>query len=339
MQRWKRRLAGAAAILGLIAAAAVLLIRTTGLSPGYVELRTFTDDASGLMDGTQVRLNGIPIGYLETQKLTGSRDPARKVELVLKVRGSYLEKIPDDSIIALASDNLLGDSFVGIHRGQSPRAIQAGAELPMNQAQDITKLMARMSQQLNRFNAIAARANKLIADVNAGQGTIGKFINEGPPTGEGLPKELDALMNDVQKGHGTLSRLMSDEDSLTAQMRSPSQRLDAIMAMAGHVTGDQMKELNTSLTAAQADFKTLQAELAAGKGSLGKLSDFQQKLDSLGVKWSGMMDRINSGQGTAGQLMVNPQLNEALQGTTRELQAFAAGLKANPRKYISIKIF
>ena len=61
------------AVLGgcvLLAAAGYSLFRVKDLAPGYVELRTFLDDASGLVDGTQVRLNGIPIGYLDGQKLT-----------------------------------------------------------------------------------------------------------------------------------------------------------------------------------------------------------------------------------------------------------------------------
>ena len=42
------------------------------------------------------------------------------------------------------------------------------------------------------------------------------------------------------------------------------------------------------------------------------------------------MDKINSGQGTVGQLMVNPQLNEALAGTTREFQELTKGLRTEP---------
>ena len=52
-----------------------------------------------------------------------------------------------------------------------------------------------------------------------------------------------------------------------------------------------------------------------------------------------MMDKINSGQGTIGQLLVNPQLNEALDGTTREFQELAKGLKANPKKFVKFKVF
>ena len=51
------------------------------------------------------------------------------------------------------------------------------------------------------------------------------------------------------------------------------------------------------------------------------------------------MDKINSGQGTIGQLMVNPQLNEALDGATREFQALAKGLETNPQKFVTIRLF
>ena len=100
-----------------------------------------------------------------------------------------------------------------------------------------------------------------------------------------------------------------------------------------------MKELSGELDRATKEFQTLQAELKAGKGSLGKLDALQQSIDGLTVKWDAMMDRINSGQGTLGQFMVNPQLNEALDATMREVQALAQGLKTNPKKFITIKIF
>ena len=74
--------------------AALFCFLRRGLLPRLLLARIFSDDASGLMDGTQVRLNGIPIGYLETQKLTNSRDLMRKVELDLKVRNAYLDQNP-----------------------------------------------------------------------------------------------------------------------------------------------------------------------------------------------------------------------------------------------------
>ena len=63
----------------------------------------------------------------------------------------------------LASDNLLGDLYIAIHRGKSDRPIAAGAELRTTQAQDISKMMARMGQEMDRLQGIAVRADKLLS--------------------------------------------------------------------------------------------------------------------------------------------------------------------------------
>src|SRR5450755_4041540 len=126
------------------------------------------------MDGTQVRLNGIPIGYLDGQKFTNSRDPKRKVEFDLKVRESFLKDIPVDSLVGLASDNLLGDQYIGIRRGKSAQHVQAGAELNTTQTQDITRMMAQFSSQLDRLQAVVTRADQLMSGVDTGKGALGK---------------------------------------------------------------------------------------------------------------------------------------------------------------------
>ena len=254
----------------LVAALGFFLFRAKDLSPGYVQLRTFLDDAAGLMDGTQVRLNGIPIGYLDGQKLTNSRDPKRKIEFDLKVRERYLREIPVDSVVGLASDNLLGDQFIGIRRGRSAQHVQAGAELGTTQAQDITRMMAQMSRQLDRLQAVVTRADKLMSSVGNGSGAIGKIVQDPQlKTGAGVSGELDQLMADVQHGHGTVTKLFY-EDPLDEQLQAPLKRLDAIMASA-EGTSARLKEFQDGLERATGEFHTLQAEIKAGKGSLAKL--------------------------------------------------------------------
>jgi phospholipid/cholesterol/gamma-HCH transport system substrate-binding protein len=296
------------------------------------------DDAAGLMDGTQVRLNGIPIGYLDGQKLTNSRDPDRKIEFVLKVQVRYLREIPVDSAVGLASDNLLGGQFIGIRRGRSAQHVQAGAELRATQAEDITRMMGQITRQLDRLQVVVTRADKLMSSVDKGSGAIGKIVKDPQlQTGAGVSGELDQLMAEVQHGHGTVTKLFY-EDPLDKQLEAPLKRLDAIMASA-EGTSARLKEFQDGLERATGEFHTLQAELKAGKGSLAKLDQLQARLDELTVKIDGMMDKINSGQGTVGQLMVNPQLNEALAGMTREFQELSKGLKTNPKKFVVLKLF
>ena len=50
------------------------------------------------------------------------------------------------------------------------------------------------------------------------------------------------------------------------------------------------------------------------------------------------IDKINSGQGTVGQFMVNPQLYDSLNGATREFQSLAKDIRANPKKFLTIRL-
>src|SRR5580693_4710730 len=83
----------------------VFLLTSTkgGLLKHNVLLRTYMDDASGLGDGTAVRLNGIIIGYLDRLQLTGSRDPKRAVEFNMLVEPAFLPQIPIDSVVGIGA--------------------------------------------------------------------------------------------------------------------------------------------------------------------------------------------------------------------------------------------
>jgi phospholipid/cholesterol/gamma-HCH transport system substrate-binding protein len=252
------------------------------------------------------------------------------------VKEYFLQDIPVDSTVGLASDNLLGEQYIGIHRGHSPQHVQAGAELGSSLAEDITKIMAQMSLQLDRLQAIFTRAEKLMSGVGTGKGAIGKIV-QNPQAGAGFKGELDQLIADVQHGHGTMTKLLYDEP-LDAQLQAPLKKLNEVMATAD-ASSAKMKEFQDGLDGAAREFQALQNELKSGKGSAAKVGQLQTRLNELSVKIDGMMAKINSGQGTIGQLLVNPQLNEALAGTTREFQELAKGLKSNPKKFVKFKVF
>ena len=324
--------------IAILATGGYMLFRAKDLTPGYVTLRTYLDDAGGLMDGTQVRLNGMAIGYLDSQRHIDSSDLKRKVEFVLKVRKRYLREIPVDSVAGLASDNLLGGEFVGIRRGHSGRYVEPGAELNAIQPQDMTVLMAQMNAQLNRLREAFTRADKLLSNVDKGKGAIGKIVQDPHlKSSASTNAEFNALMADIEHGHGTLTKLLY-QDPLEAQLKSPLKRLEAIQAGLDGTTV-RMNEIQVEMDSAAVDLRTLRAEVAAGRGSLGKSGQLRDRFDQLGARVDMLTRRIESGQGTIGQFMVNPRLGEALDATTLDLQALAKGLKTNPRKFVAIRLF
>jgi len=55
-------------------------------------------------------------------------------------------------------------------------------------------------------------------------------------------------------------------------------------------------------------------------------------------KLDSVLDKVNNGDGTIGRLMNDPSLFEGLDGTTRELQGFLKEFRANPTKFMQIRV-
>ena len=63
-----------------------------------------------------------------------------------------------------------------------------------------------------------------------------------------------------------------------------------------------------------------------------------KQLSSTLTKINVTIDKVNSGEGTIGQLLVNPQLYDAINGSTRELHGLLKDFRANPKKFLRIKL-
>jgi phospholipid/cholesterol/gamma-HCH transport system substrate-binding protein len=324
-----------------------LLTQSQGLFRNTATLRTYMDDASGITEGTPVRLNGILVGTLDKVQLTSSKDPRRTVEFQMQIQKKYLEQIPEDSVVGIAASNLLGDKYLNITKGLSSRTVKDGAELKSLQSQDIPELMAQMSGLLKSFQDLVGRVGNLMQGVEEGKGNLGLFLKD-----EELYRRINdiasegkGLLADIRSSKGTFGKLIYD-DALYNEIRAPLKRMDAMLAdlQAGQGSAGKMLRdpaLYDEARATVGEIRAVLADLNAGKGTAGKLlkdETLHKHLDELVAKLNGTMDKINSGQGTLGQLMVNPQLYESLTGTTREFQSLARDMRANPKKFLTIRL-
>ncbi len=324
-----------------------LLTSTRGILHRNEPLRTYMDDASAMPEGTPVRLNGIDIGFVDGLRLTNSRNPKRTVEFNMLVKRQFLAEIPEDSVAAIAAANLLGDKYIDITKGNSPRHVEPGAELASLQAQDIQSLMTQSTMVFQSLQGIVDRLNNLLAGVEAGKGNLGKFIKD-EDLYDGLNEiaaEGKNLLADVRTGGGTLSKLIYD-DSLYQEVRAPIQRIDDILAglQAGKGTaGKLLKDpaLYDEFKRTVDEIHALVADLNAGKGTAGKFlkdEEVYQRIDELTAKLNVTLDKIDSGQGTIGQLFANPALYESLTSATREIQSLVKDMHTNPKKFLTIRL-
>jgi len=347
--RWAQLKVGVVGLSAFLILAALIFLLTS--SKGFFQktalLHTFMDDASGMAAGTPVRLNGFTIGSLEKIELTKSAEPKRSVEFIMKVQEKFLQQIPVDSVAGISAANLLGDKFLNITKGRDAQTVKDWAEIKSLQAQDIPELMAQSANLLQTFQTIVNRLDSLLAGVEQGKGNIGKLLKDEELYNRlnGIASEGQSLLADVRNGKGTISKLIYD-DALYQEIRSPIKRVDALLAdlQAGHGSaGKLLKDpaLYDEAKASLGEIRSLLADLNAGKGTAGKLlkdDALHQRLEELVAKFNGTIDKINAGQGTLGQMLVNPQLYDSLTGATREFQSLAKDMRANPKKFLTIRL-
>jgi phospholipid/cholesterol/gamma-HCH transport system substrate-binding protein len=347
--RWSQLKVGVVGLTAFLILSTLIFLLTSSKNPFQhtATLHVYLDDASGITDSTPVRLNGITIGSVDRVTLSNLGDPRRTVQFDLQVQEKYLAEIPVDSVAGITASNLLGDKFINITKGRAPQHVVDGGEIKSFQAQDIPELMAQSASLLASFQTIVNRVDALLAGVEQGKGNIGKLLKDEELYNRlnGIGSEMQNLLADVRGGHGTISKLIY-EDTLYQELRSPLQRADAILAdlqagqgSAGKVLKDPalFDEAKQSL----AEIRQLLADVNAGKGTAGKLMKDEQlyrNLDEVVAKFNATIDKINAGQGTLGQILVNPQLYESLNGATSEFQSLAKDIRANPKKFLTIRL-
>lgn len=87
---------------------------------GY-QLKAEFMKVGGLSVGSDVRINGIKVGTVTSQKLNGDDYMA---DVTFSISSNI--KLPKDSTASIVSDGLVGDKFVKIEPGKSKEYLQSG---------------------------------------------------------------------------------------------------------------------------------------------------------------------------------------------------------------------
>ena len=340
-------------ILGIVALAciALLVFLLTGNMHWFqkdIPLHVYTSDASGLANGAPVRINGIQAGKVDKVALSGETNPARVIKIDFHVTEDMLKQIPSDSIATISSDNLLGSTkFLQVNKGTHADTISPNAFVKSADTKQFDALVAQGFGVIDSLQAILEKVQTIVGDVENGKGTIGKLLVD-----QTLYNSLTATVSQVQllvttlnSKTGTIGHLIND-NALYGQIQTVVNRIDQVTqdlqngkGTAGLILKDP--KMYNDLDNAIGQLNTILSDLNAGKGTAGQLlkSDKIAKQVSTSLdKVNLTLDKMNSGQGTIGQLLVNPQLYDETTGTLRELHGTLQDFRANPKKFLSIKL-
>ncbi len=143
-----------ALVLAIAGAFLVFVYNATSLrAAGGYELVARFDRVDGLARGADVKVSGIKVGTVVEQRLDTERFLA-----VVRMNIDSAIKLPTDTVAQVASEGLLGGSFVALVPGGEDKTIPPGGEIKYTQAPvNLVQLLGKfMFGQGERDSAPAA---------------------------------------------------------------------------------------------------------------------------------------------------------------------------------------
>ena len=227
---------------------------------------------------------------------------AQGVDMRLEIEGEY--KIPRDSRVEIKANGLLGGMVADVIPGTSTETLKWGDRIPGSTGEGLFDKMDALAGQADK---IAVRVQSMLDDQ-----TVQNLKGSAANAHESL-QQLQAMLKE-QRG---------ELRDLTSSLRRTAQSVDkATSGPELERTVKRMDEISQRL-----------------EGTVGTLDRSSNSLDSI-------LARMERGEGTLGKLSKDDQLyKNAVEATdnfnksAQELQKLIGDLRANPKKYINLKIF
>ena len=328
-------------MLGVVALAlATMLILAVGGQGGFAweryALKTTFSDIAGLKTGAVVRVAGVDVG-----KVTDIRFNGTEVEVIFEVNDSMKERITENSRASIGSLSLLGEPLISVSPSSQGRVLQDGDFIPS------TRAASGLADMAAPVSAGVEEATRLIQDIRAGKGTMGKLM-----TDESVYREFNALLASaegviagINRGQGTLGKLARDEGAyrqLNAAMTNLNEMTRRIRAGEGSL-GRLLQDdaLAKSLSQTASNFDAISAKINKGDGTAARLINdkaLYDRLDAITASMEKLMATINSGEGSAGRLINDKQLYDNMNGAASELRTLIAEIRKDPRKYLNVRV-
>jgi phospholipid/cholesterol/gamma-HCH transport system substrate-binding protein len=262
----------------------------------------------GLTVSKPVLVNGYQIGRVSDLTL----QPNGTILAEFKINPDY--DIPKNTIARLESTDLLGGKAIVFELGNSKVYADDGDTLKANSEKNLMEQVQPIQKKaemiIGRLDSVLTSVNNTISpefqqNFNKSFASIARTLE----TLEGTTKRVDNLVG-VESTR--ISAIMANLESVSANFRNNNQRITTVMTNLEKMS-DQLARANFENTIKNADKAVADMQAAINK--------------------------VNSGQGTLGQLINDEGLYRNLNNASANLDKLMIDLKANPKRYVSFSVF
>lgn len=281
---------------------------------GDDQYTAYFPNSGNLTPATSVYVNGVAVGKVLSVEYVITKDSLAKVKVTFNIQHEDV-RIPRGSDVLIGSiDPLTKGVILQLNSDVSKGYYALGEPIQGHVDKDIISqfksyadpvvqkfqtLMTTVDKTVSSFNDVAG--DELGQSMNDIQVAIRKFSN--------VADELDGL---VASERVRLSRIFSNVESITANLKASNDQIAGILSNAKTLTDDLVS----------ANVKEV---IASAKSAL--------------AQFALALDNANQGKGTLGKLLKDESLYKELNETNQSLQNLLDDLKANPGRYVHISVF
>ena len=164
----------------------------------------------------------------------------------------------------------------------------------------------------NSNSAIAKSARDIqiiLANLNKTTTSLNRFLNSSTLQMNGVLKNLESISNNIAAGNDDIKNSLSNMSTFSNQLKE--------------------MELNTTLG-------KVNKVMDGSATSIEKLTGTLESADKAVAELAGLMNKMKSGEGTMGKLMVDDELYTNLESSTRQLKLLLQDFRLNPKRYTRI---
>ncbi len=269
------------------------------------QLKARFKSAEGLVKDSQVQIAGIKVG---TVKDIAFDPETGKAMVLMDIKDTYRNAIPEDSRVSVKTKGLLGDKFIVIEPGRpNARKLKPGEEFSLVfEPTDTEKVFESMGVVTQDLQALTREARKQIIDEKGSQKMDNIITNT-----DSVMKIMNELLT---KNQEKLDRSIANIDVASGDLSEITSRNKEKI----HGTIDQFERFSKSMDKSSDKFaraanevEALTRDIRTGKGTLGKLATDEslfRDTQALVRDFRGVAGSIQRGQGTVGRLINDPDM-------------------------------
>ncbi len=269
-------------------------------------------ETSGLNVGSPVTFKGIKIGQIKYIDFTDNY--GTKLVVTFNLEKDF--KIPVESVAEIYNTDMLGTKGLRIVSSSNTNFYTPGDTMKSNIE---VSMLADLADQ---FSPVKDKTEELITSMDS----VIKVLNRVIANNE---NEIDASIKNID---ATIRNFENVSRQLNIMVSSPTGKFNIIMSDIQSIT-TTIKNNEDKLNNAIANFSNISDSLAAAD-LLQTITQTNNVLAQLNT----MTQKINSGEGTIGQLIYNDTLYNNIQSLSGHLDSLVIDIQENPRKYLRISV-